>query len=318
MELADIFHLTSRLETKVRILFRIGDFTGKTSRFGFSKFEVPKLIEFAKNNDHIFICEGFSFHLDGYSIEERAIAIQEAIKYIKAARKSNMPCSVINIGGGYAVNYITKEYGKKISTLNSSDFFSKKMPDNFYPYYSPISGENFLKAILDTVISESRDSIGDMLINEKCRLVIEPGRALLHQTGITCCSVRESRITPSGDNIINVNANINMLSEQWFGTDFLPGPVLVTSGLRQSSPYSASIGGNTCMEIDLITKRKINFPFPPRHGDILAYLNTAGYQMDSNESTFHQIPLPQKIAIFRKKHENWQYKQDTYFSQLDI
>jgi diaminopimelate decarboxylase len=32
-------------------------------------------------------------------------------------------------------------------------------------------------------------------------------------------------------------------------------------------------------------------------GDLLVYPNTAGYQMDSNESRFHDLPLPPKIAV---------------------
>ncbi|RUW68309.1 hypothetical protein EOA29_37410, partial [Mesorhizobium sp. M1E.F.Ca.ET.063.01.1.1] len=35
-------------------------------------------------------------------------------------------------------------------------------------------------------------------------------------------------------------------------------------------------------------------------GDLVVFTNTAGYQMDSNESSFHQIPLPRKIAAVRR------------------
>ena len=38
-------------------------------------------------------------------------------------------------------------------------------------------------------------------------------------------------------------------------------------------------------------------PSRPRAGDALVYLNTAGYQMDSNESPFHELPLPRKVAL---------------------
>jgi diaminopimelate decarboxylase len=37
----------------------------------------------------------------------------------------------------------------------------------------------------------------------------------------------------------------------------------------------------------------------PRPGDLLVYVNTAGYQMDSNESAFHDLPLPPKIVVER-------------------
>ncbi len=47
----------------------------------------------------------------------------------------------------------------------------------------------------------------------------------------------------------------------------------------------------------MLTWRKIPFPVRPATGDLLVYLNTAGYQMDSNESPFHELPLPPKVVI---------------------
>ena len=41
------------------------------------------------------------------------------------------------------------------------------------------------------------------------------------------------------------------------------------------------------------------FPRRPRIGDLLVYPNTAGYQMDSNESRFHDLALPPKVVIDR-------------------
>jgi len=51
------------------------------------------------------------------------------------------------------------------------------------------------------------------------------------------------------------------------------------------------------MEYDMLTWRKVRFPAEPRFGDFIVYPNTAGYQMDKNESEFHQLPLPPKVAI---------------------
>lgn len=45
----------------------------------------------------------------------------------------------------------------------------------------------------------------------------------------------------------------------------------------------------------MITWRKIKFDYLPEPGDYLIYYNTAGYQMDSNESNFHKIPLVKNL-----------------------
>ncbi|HEX8932722.1 MAG TPA: Y4yA family PLP-dependent enzyme, partial [Pseudonocardiaceae bacterium] len=57
------------------------------------------------------------------------------------------------------------------------------------------------------------------------------------------------------------------------------------------------VGGASCLEYDMVTWRKIPFPRVPRYGDLLVYPNTAGYQMDKNETEFHQIPLPVRVVL---------------------
>jgi diaminopimelate decarboxylase len=47
----------------------------------------------------------------------------------------------------------------------------------------------------------------------------------------------------------------------------------------------------------MLTWRKVAFPRRPQVGDLLLYANTAGYQMDSNESPFHELPLPPKVVV---------------------
>ena len=51
------------------------------------------------------------------------------------------------------------------------------------------------------------------------------------------------------------------------------------------------------MEYDMLTWRKVWFERPAEVGDLLIYHNTAGYQMDKNESQFHQLPLPTRFVL---------------------
>ena len=67
--------------------------------------------------------------------------------------------------------------------------------------------------------------------------------------------------------------------------------------VADAGPYPACVGAATCLESDMLTWRKIPFPVRPAVGDLLVYLNTAGYQMDSNESPFHDLPLPPKVVV---------------------
>lgn len=47
----------------------------------------------------------------------------------------------------------------------------------------------------------------------------------------------------------------------------------------------------------------------PEPGDYLIYYNTAGYQMDSNESNFHKIPLVKKFVV-EKSGNKYEIRED--------
>jgi diaminopimelate decarboxylase len=86
------------------------------------------------------------------------------------------------------------------------------------------------------------------------------------------------------------------LSEQWFNSAYRPDPVLWPPE-PSNTPVSAGVGGSSCLETDMLTWRGFRVPRQPRRDDLLIYPNTAGYQVDSNESEFHQLALPTKVVV---------------------
>ena len=134
------------------------------------------------------------------------------------------------------------------------------------------------------------------------RLMLEPGRALLDQAGFTVFAVQGVKDL-DGYGIVTVNGTSFSVSEQWFASEFLPDPELLPAEREPSAPlaahvpYRACVGGASCLDSDMVTWRKVAFPRRPEIGDLLLYPNTAGYQMDSNESPFHELPLPPKLVV---------------------
>ena len=112
--------------------------------------------------------------------------------------------------------------------------------------------------------------------------------------------LRVQGVKERGYAIITVDGTSLSLSEQWFNSEFLPDPVLISDSTRQPDGpvFPACVAGVSCLESDLLSWRKIPFPRRPAIGDLLVYLNTAGYQMDSNESPFHDLPLPPKVVVW--------------------
>lgn len=324
-DLKNIIEILNSLgnEQKAKITIRLNDVGEKKSRFGIPRSDLPAVYELLQTNQGKIEFSGFAFHLDGYSIEERSKAILSVVEEIHRARSKGFNCNTVDIGGGFTISYVDKDSLEKFQQANKGDegaklFFHGKQFKNFYPYHNDKPGPAFLKEVLEYEQNGTKKSIAEILKESNIQLVIEPGRSILDQAGITLMRVKGIKQTASGDHVVLAEANINHLSEQWFNTEFLPDPILIQAERENpSKPIEASVAGNTCMEMDMITWRKIGFRHTPKSGDVLVYVNTAGYQMDTNETDFHRIPVPQKVAAYRKKGE-WAWKRDSEFSMLDI
>lgn len=66
----------------------------------------------------------------------------------------------------------------------------------------------------------------------------------------------------------------------------------------------------------MLTWRKVVLPREPRHGDLLIYPNTAGYQMDKNESEFHGLRVQPKIVVTHDNRGNFRWQLDENGYQL--
>lgn len=278
-----------KFNKRAKVFLRISNLLGKVSRFGINRNQIEEVVKLIKNSQIELL--GLSFHINNYSLDDRIKAIKECIQINK---KYQMNIKYIDIGGGIPTTYCSKEhYEEFINNLNKNMFFNNKNITSFYPYYNEISDELALKFILINVQKEL-DGI---------EIIIEPGRCLLSKCGMTIFDVAYTKELENGDNIIITNGNINSLSEQWFNSDYLINPVLIHKNKIKKEKYVASVAGNLCLENDMITWRKIEFDFKPKRGDSLVYFNTAGYQMDSNESTFHKIPVLKKYIIYEENNE---------------
>ncbi|UQX03977.1 alanine racemase [Streptomyces sp. RerS4] len=282
-----------------RVLLRSRTAGQAGSRFGLSAAEreaaVGLCVELA---DHISL-RGFSFHLNGYSTAERATAANEMIEHcLDARRRGATSAEVVDIGGGLPVRYVDPRLWDAFLEQNEpSHYHGGKSFKDFYPYGGQ-SAPQAVRAIMAHPV-DGAQSLAAKAGRHGVRFVVEPGRALLDQAGFTLYRVQQvdDRRDTDGYAIVTVAGSSFSLSEQWFNSDYLPDPLLLSAGPVADEVFPACVAGSTCLESDLVTWRKIGFPRPVRRGDHLVYLNTAGYQMDSNESPFHDAALPLKAVL---------------------
>ncbi|MEU3891948.1 Y4yA family PLP-dependent enzyme [Streptomyces sp. NPDC029041] len=263
------------------------------SRFGLDDQELTSALARCAEAGERIVMEGFSFHLSGYDTRARADLAGELVDLCLKARVLGLHADRISIGGGFAVDYTAAEHWEHfLSEQRPDDYHAGKSfaVSDFYPYHSPVAGPDALRAILTT------NDLAGRLREAGVMLLLEPGRALLDRAGCTVFRVQGVKDRP-GYGIVTVDGSSLSLSEQWFNSEYLPDPVLLPAHEPQGEPYAACVGGATCLESDMVTWRKVRFPARPAVGDLIVYPNTAGYQMDSNESPFHELPLPPKVVL---------------------
>jgi len=276
-----------------RVLLRVRP-AGTASRFGLADAELDRALGVIGDTDAVGL-EGFSFHLPGYDIEPRVALAGELIERCRRARDLGHPASLISIGGGFAVDYVDRDaWATFLAELGDHWFHGGRGIRSWYPYHSDPAGPAVLARIL------AGDDLAARLRGQRIRLAVEPGRSLLDRAGVTVFRVRGVKtLTEHGRpyRMITVDGTSLSLSEQWFAGEYPPDPVLWPAGPPAAEPVPCCVGGATCLEDDLISRRRIPLPREPRIGDLLVYPNTAGYQMDSNESAFQNHPIPPKVVL---------------------
>ncbi|WP_371501519.1 Y4yA family PLP-dependent enzyme [Kitasatospora sp. NBC_00374] len=285
----------------VRILLRRHPPTQPDSRFGLDDAQLETaLLRCAAAGDRIRM-EGFSFHLSGYAVQPRTDLAGELVQLCLKARILGLQADRISIGGGFAVDYTSEGAWRTfLAAQRPDDYHARKSfgPDDFYPYHSPVAGADALRAVLAARPGHTGAPLAARLREAGVMLLLEPGRALLDGAGSSVFRIQGVK-DRAGYGIVTVDGTSLSLSEQWFNSEFLPDPVLLTDGrpADDDTAYRACVGGASCLDSDLLTWRKVGFPVRPEAGDLLVYPNTAGYQMDSNESPFHDLPLPPKVVL---------------------
>ncbi|RQS60698.1 Y4yA family PLP-dependent enzyme [Burkholderia sp. Bp8963] len=302
-ELSRLIAIAQQSGRIARVLLRMEPAAQTGSRFGLSAAALDAALSMCASNGSALAFEGFSFHLSGYGAQARCNQAGIAVRACVSARALDLVPHTINIGGGFAMSYASSDDWRAFQAAQGpDDYHAKKVFDGFYPYHSACSGAQMLDAILAGVPDGESKPLGDLLNEYGLQIMLEPGRALLDQAGFTVFAVQG--VKDRGDyGIATVNGTSFSVSEQWFASEFLPDPELLTAARepeqppRASGPYRACVGGASCLDSDMITWRKVAFAQRPEPGDLLLYPNTAGYQMDSNESPFHELPLPPKLVV---------------------
>ena len=290
------------------------------SRFGFDIEKVGDFIEShigpEKTYDNLSVT-GLHFHLDGYSTFQRASGLSASIALAKNLKDKGYTIRFIDIGGGILMNYLESEKQWQEFDLNLRTAVKNKHSNltfngnglgyhlvdgelkgglKTYPYYNRVNGQQFLREILDYTDSETLKSNAQQLIEEKLELRIEPGRSLLNQTGISVAKVAHRKKDSKGQWLIGLEMNMSQMMSS--STDFLLDPYVMYAEQTESPEMvDAFFTGAYCLERDILLKRMIKLPKLPEIGDLVAFVNTAGYMMHFFETEAHLFELSKNLSF---------------------
>lgn len=235
------------------------------SKFGisFESEDLKEVIFFCRNSEFVTL-KGIHCHIgsqihESSSFVKAAVIMIDFIEMLECKYKLNL--SELNIGGGFGVYYSEEDVPL----------------ENFY----------FLKNLINTcyeLITANKLSIS--------KIMIEPGRALIANAGITLYHVGFSKKTLSGINYLFVNG----------GMADNPRPALyhakyeacIANKMSDEHTMLYTIAGKCCESGDILIKN-INLPLANTN-DLIAVSSTGAYNY-SMASNYNRLPKPAVVLI---------------------
>jgi diaminopimelate decarboxylase len=274
---------------------------GSATRFGFESSRILQLARAGSLRDHDV--RGVHFHVDGYRVEDRVAALSEAIWLADRLGELGLEMEFLDIGGGVPITYLEEpeqwttfwsEHQQGLRGGRQPLTFDAHPLENVYPFHQSPTRGRWLARILDAPVAGAH-SIAAALRQRGLQLRLEPGRSLLDGCGLTAARV-EFRKRVVGDLLVGLAMNRTQCRST--SDDFLVDPVLVRPGDagRPSAPAEGFLVGAYCIERELLSLRRLRFAHGVAVGDLVLFVNTAGYLMHILESASHQIPLARNLV----------------------
>ena len=244
------------------------------SKFGFSisdgTAEKATAYALTKKNLHL---EGYHCHIGSQIFEKQSfvLAVEKCMAFAKEMReKLNFTLQTLNLGGGYGIWYTDED--KKISV-------------NGYAEY--------LEALINTVEEKAEEYMMPLPF-----LLIEPGRSMVGEAGITLYTVGAIKDIPAVKKYIAVDGGM-FDNPRYALYQSKYTPVLANRADEECTEI-VSIAGKCCESGDLIA---VNVSLPKAEtGDILAILSTGAYNY-SMAMNYNRNKIPPCVLVKDGKAE---------------
>lgn len=236
----------------------------ETSKFGisFESYDLAKAINLIQTHDHLNLT-GLHCHIgsqihEASAFEKTAHVMLDQIKLLE--HKYNLKLSELNLGGGFGVYYAGDQ---------------------------AIESFGFLTDLLDYVAAYVFKH--NLTID---KVMIEPGRLLVANAGLTLYEVGFSKETLSGKKYLFVDGGMtDNIRPALYQAKY---EACLASNMVQATKDLYTIAGKCCESGDILIE---DTPLPmAEKGDILAIMSTGAYGY-SMASQYNRIPKPAVVMI---------------------
>ena len=312
---------------RLRVLVRLSGFGAspgrmarRASRFGVPASGFATLIGLLCDAQDTLDFRGLSFHLDSSEIGEKIQAIEECLMLLEQCWAAGLAPHVLDIGGGYrqaftadpaAFEAYTQALKRGLAGHGQSLTWDGNMLgyryENgeirgvpvFHKYGNAAPGSSFLRELLDSPLpGQGGRPVAQVLRETMTELWVEPGKALADHAGLTLASVEFARPAQDGAFLVGLDISRDKICPA--DQEVMLDPVLIYRSAPDSpitGPTGVFFGGNLCLERDMVYSHLTFLDRVPGPGDIVAFVNTAGYQMDLSASGALMQRQPVKAVV---------------------
>lgn len=224
--------------------------------------------------------KGIHYHIGSQIFDTNAfrLAINVGTDYIASLNELGIEVDVLNIGGGFGVHYVEGD-----------------------PKYSVEEYCNYLKVIIEAL----NQNIETKKI-KKPTLVIEPGRSIVAESGITLYTVGTTKEVSGIIKYIYIDGGMgDNIRPALYQAEY---EAILANRADEKPTETVSIAGKYCESSDIIIKG-IRLPEAKR-GDILAVFSTGAYNY-SMASNYNRNPIPAVVMVENGKSA-YAVKPQTY------
>jgi len=289
-ELELLEYLCEKLDKKADVLLRVNpgieahtheyiQTSKNDSKFGESIFsnEIYNFIRKFQLSNRVFL-KGFHCHIGSQIFEENFFQ-QGTLVMIDFIKKAKGECGFVteelNLGGGFGV------------------------------YYSHDDEPIRLESCLNSMLKLIKEKISEIGITVP-KVMIEPGRALVANAGITLYEVGGIKNTFGGRDYIFVDGGMtDNPRTALYGAKY---DAVVANKMNEEKKKLYTVAGKCCESGDILVK-DIELPKVERK-DILGVLSTGAYNY-SMSSNYNRIPRP-AVVFVKNKEAKLTVKRETY------